>query len=734
MENTMIDRLRQKAEAIIPYREVIPSPITPEKAQRIIHELQVHQIELEMQNEELRQAQLNLEESRSRYADLYDFAPVGYLTLDRSGIIQEANLTAATQLGVNRGRLINSPLQVYLDSQDRKRWLTHFNKVFSEPSRQTFEVRFKSKDRGNFDASLESLVIEDAGGEKKLRTTIIDISARKQAEAELKLYHGQLERLVEARTAELIRANEQLQGKIEERQQAEAALRESEQFLSDIFTSIKDGLIVLDPMMSILRFNPAMEQFPHSTPMVGRKCFEVYHNRNTPCDICPVRDTLLTGQPGQGLIEQCDDQGAQVFVEIFSYPLINRATGQLTGVIACARDITQQKKASAALIELERKLFQSQRMEAIGILAGGIAHDFNNILMAIMGYTEMASYDLEDVENVGECLQQVLLASHRAKDLVRQILTLSRRLESEKKLLIVQLIVQEALKLMRAIIPTTIEIRSLLLSNSTILADATQIHQIIMNLASNAFHAMETNGGILDISLTDEELEQPLAAIQGELQPGRYVKLQIKDTGVGIDPGFMPLIWDPYFTTKEVGKGTGLGLATVLGLVKTHNGEMLLESELGQSSTFTIYFPVVEETLDTVSTISQVGLPSGTGRILFIDDEPALAALGQTALSSQGFEVTAKISSREALELFKTQPEAFDLVVMDLTMPQLTGLDLAREMHAIRTDIPIILFTGYAERLISNKLHEIGIREVLIKPLQVSQLGESINKLLKNPA
>ena len=355
------DGLRQKAEARISGCQEIPDPVTPEEAQKIIHELQVHQLELEMQNEELRQAQLILEESRSRYADLYDFAPVGYLTLDRSGIIQEANLTAATQLGVNRGRLINSPLQVYLDSQDWKSWLAHLNKVFTEPGRQIFEGRFNRQAGGQFFASLEGTVIEDAGGNKIFRTAITDITPRQQAEAKLKNYHNQLERLVEARTTALVQANAQLQDEIVERRQAERALQESESRLRHLYETVQAGVLLQRADGVILHANQvAGEIFGLDLrEIAGRTSSDpnwhmvLEDGAPVPGDEHPSMITIRTGKPIRNAVRGvfAHDPEKIRWLLINTQPIFDPQTEKLREVTITFQDITALKQTQDALEE-----------------------------------------------------------------------------------------------------------------------------------------------------------------------------------------------------------------------------------------------------------------------------------------------------------------------------------------------------------------------------------------------
>ncbi|MHC4792205.1 MAG: GAF domain-containing protein, partial [Planctomycetota bacterium] len=344
--------------------------------------------------------------------------------------------------------------------------------------------------------------------------------------------------------------------------------------------------------------------------------------------------------------------------------------------------------------KLENELRQSQKMEAIGTLAGGIAHDFNNILSAIVGYSEMALGHIAGNSRVRQHIGQVLKAGLRAKDLVKQILAISCHGKPERKPVQIQLIIKEALKLLRASLPTTIEIRQNIPTESGhVLAEPTQIHQVMMNLCTNALHAMQDKGGILKVKLASVKIGARNTAYP-DLEPGPYLKLSVGDTGYGMDEDTMKRIFDPYFTTKEKDVGTGMGLAVVHGIVNNHGGTITVHSKIGEGSTFHVLLPQVEKEIG-YEIESVAPLPTGNRRILFVDDEKALADLGKHMLEDLGYKVDIRVSSIEALELFKVRPHRFDLVITDMTMPNMTGDKLAGKLMAISPDIPIILCTGY---------------------------------------
>ncbi|MCJ7810362.1 MAG: PAS domain S-box protein, partial [Desulfobulbaceae bacterium] len=364
-------------------------------------------------------------------------------------------------------------------------------------------------------------------------------------------------------------------------------------------------------------------------------------------------------------------------------------------------DITERK-------ELEKELQQAQKMEAIGTLSGGIAHDFNNILGIILGNTELAMDDVPEWNPARRNLKEVRKACLRAKDVIQQILSFSRQTDSEKKPIKIAPIVRESLTLLRASIPTSIEIRSNVeAAEDTILGNSTQIHQILINLCGNATHAMEEAGGILEVHLKNISLDVRAASQYHDIKPGPYVKLSVKDTGHGIDTQTMKRIFDPYFTTKDVGKGTGMGLAMVHGIVKRHNGAISVQSKPGSGSSFDIFFPLVEQ-VQPEAPKELDKLPRGHERILFVDDENSIVEFNKQRLERLGYTVETRTDSVKALALFLSNPDAFDLVITDMTMPSMTGDALARELLKIRPDLPIILCTGYSARMSEEKAMELG--------------------------
>jgi CheY-like chemotaxis protein len=373
-------------------------------------------------------------------------------------------------------------------------------------------------------------------------------------------------------------------------------------------------------------------------------------------------------------------------------------------------------------------------MEAIGTLAGGIAHDFNNILAAIMGYTEIAVEQLPKGGDTASCLQEVLKATLRAKTLVQQILAFSRKSELERMPVSLAPVVRDALKLLRATLPTTIDIQQLVEPDCwPVVADQSQMHQVMLNLCTNAAHAMEEKGGTLTVLLRNRTLTEGEAGALA-LPAGDYLLLVVSDTGRGMEQSVRERIFEPYFTTKEQGKGAGMGLSVVHGIVKSHGGAIVVESEAGQGATFRIFFPRATEAgkRETSRECEETATPSmvGTERILVVDDEEAIVALVKMTLERQGYQVTPFTDSEEALRIFSADPQSFDLVITDQTMPHLPGTELAKALLAIRADLPIILCSGYSSRVSEADVATFGVSRYLMKPVEKAILACAVREVL----
>jgi len=380
--------------------------------------------------------------------------------------------------------------------------------------------------------------------------------------------------------------------------------------------------------------------------------------------------------------------------------------------------------------KMEHNLQQAQKLESIGTLAGGIAHDFNNILFPIVGHTEMLMEDISGDSPFQDSLDEIYTGALRARDLVQQILAFSRQEKCELNLMKMQPIIKEALKLVRSTIPTTISItQDLEPECGAVKANPTQIHQIIMNLATNGYHAMEERGGELNVSLKESELSQG-DLITPDMTPGLYACITVADTGMGMDIQLTEKIFEPFFTTKEQGKGTGMGLSVVHGIVKNMNGEIKVFSEPGKGTKFHVYLPIVKTAFENQKIQANEPIQGGTERVLLVDDEEGIIVMEKLALERIGYKVTSSTSSIEALEAFKTTPGKFDLVITDLAMPKMPGDKLAVELIKIRPDISILICTGFSEAMTEEKIKFLGIKGLLMKPIIIKDLAKKIRDVL----
>jgi PAS domain S-box-containing protein len=404
--------------------------------------------------------------------------------------------------------------------------------------------------------------------------------------------------------------------------------------------------------------------------------------------------------------------------------------GEVVMLVGVSRDITRRKRIEMARHELELQVRQLQRLEAIGTLAGGIAHDFNNILGATMGYTDMALMELEEEHPAYECLQEIEKASLRAKDLVNQILGFSRHIERERETLVLEGVVREALGLMRASLPANIEIQERLRARDVkVHCDGSQVHQVVVNLCTNASHAMP-EGGVLRVELDHIRCSEPMAMAAGELSPGSYARLSLTDDGHGMDEGTRQRIFEPFFTTKESDQGTGLGLSTVQGIVLDHQGGIVVRSRPGEGTTFEVYLPVDDRAAPVQAQPVRITPEGHRETVLFLDDEVSLMGLGEKMLGRLGYRAMAFNSAIAALDVFRRDPERFDLVITDLRMPEMSGLDVAQEMRQIRPNIPIVLTTGYSDPKLEEHVANGLVQGTLLKPFNLAAIGDCVGRAL----
>jgi PAS domain S-box-containing protein len=518
---------------------------------------------------------------------------------------------------------------------------------------------------------------------------------------------------------------------ITQRKRAEEALRQNEQLLRNVLELLPVGVWIADKDGVITYGNPAGHQIWAGYRYVGIEQFGEYKGwwLNTGKKIEPQEWAVARAiQKGETSLNEeieieCFD-GSHKIILNSALPLRNDKN-EITGAFIINDDITERRQA-------EQRIRQMQKMEALGKLAGGIAHDFNNLLMPIVINTELALLDVKKgLLPSPSYMQLVKEAATRGQGLVKQIITFSRQREQPRQPVDINPVIKEALKFLRASIPKNNEIRSSIeVEPAVILADPTQIHQVLMNLCSNAAFAMRGKEGTLRVSLSRVEIDPEGASRQVDVKPGPYLRLTVSDTGHGMDPEVKNRAFDPFFTTKKPGEGTGMGLAVVHGIVKNHEGVITLESELGKGTTVHVFLPWAQADGPRAD-VSAEPIPMGKERILLIDDEEIQVRTLQHMLERLGYRVMAKTRAPEALETFRTQPDAFDLVITDQTMPELSGANLAREILQIRPDMPVILYTGYSETLAEEEARSIGIRDFALKPLTVRDMAERIRRALK---
>ena len=607
--------------------------------------------------------------------------------------------------------------------EDRSMNRNHSDRIDAGPPHQT-EFRIVSRSgETRWIGHVCQAVYNAEGKWLGRRVSNRDITDIKEAERKLHELNENLEERVVERSTELVAANRQLISEIQEHADTACSLRDSEKSVITVIESSPIGIFVIQNGEYTFTNQAFIKMFglTDSSDVIGKPPETPYSSDS--------------GGRFNQIVKQCVDKSVMINVNelkaltqdqwerLLTFWLLSTEFLGSSAVMGFIIDISEE-------LELRSHLNQAQKMEALGSLAGGIAHDFNNVLFAITGYTELALSSAPADSKLNGQLQQVLGAAGRAAELVKHILTFSREREQEKKPLIIGPIVKESLNFLRASITQNIEIRRNISADlHTVNGDPTQIHQIIMNLVTNAYHAMKNTGGVLGVSLDEVDLTPDFVKARPGMLPGTYQRLMVSDTGHGMSPETLERIFDPYFTTKEVGEGTGLGLSVVHGIVREHGGAITVQSVPDAGTTFEVYFPIiVDKKISSEET--EKAAQRGSGRILFVDDETMVTDATRLNLENLGYTVLTENDPVRALAKFEAQPYSFDLVITDMSMPKMTGLQLSIRISQIRKDIPIILITGFSDLLDDHSLLEYGIRELIQKPIRKVILAQAISNIL----
>ncbi len=613
-----------------------------------------------------------------------DHATVSAFRLDQDGRILYANQKACNSLGYSQTELLRMFIFDIDPLADRGKWPDLWQKLCDNGS-NTMESQHRRKDGTIFPIEVTVTLIEFEGHRYSIALTQ-DITERKR-------------------------------------------LYESLRIAQFIFDKAPLGIFLI-------------KDGGHFTNVNEHACQYLGYTKEKLCqmNVLDIDQGLSQQEIEQVWLRQQQKKGIDTFETVHRRGDGNDIPVEISGIVlefndttysvSFVKDISERKEAEKHRLKMETQMRETQKMESLGNLAGGIAHDFNNILAAVLGYAELAQLVCPAGSNFKSYVSEISKAGHRAKELVQQILLFSRQGRSEKEPIDVSRVIHEALRLIQATLPANIEIHKNILPNlAPVFANETQIHQIVMNLCTNAYHAMKTTGGMLDVRLTAVDISEQDEQSYPGMHPGSYLKLSVGDNGCGIPPHVIHRIFEPYFTTKPIGEGTGMGLSTVHGIIKDHGGCIKVYSEMGVGTTFHVFLPASVTAAETAAQQTEP-LPTGNECILLVDDEKALIDLGQDLLQRLGYRVETRASSIDAIEAFRYKPQKYDLVISDMTMPKMTGDEMARQMKAIRPDIPIILCSGFSDRIHSQTVEAIGISALLMKPVVYADLAHTVRQVL----
>lgn len=694
--------LRAAAEARLAQTASSGLPARP--TEELLRELQLHQIELEIQNEVLRQSQIALAESRDRYADLYDSAPVGYLTVSAEGLIEEINRTGANWLGKEPQSLLKTWFTAMISPEDRWRWSQHVRNMKQGLGESRMTLALQRADGTSLQAQLDCALAQgrfalQPDASTVVRVVLTDITA-----------------LVDA----------------------QRAVHNERKRIKTILDVAADPIFVKDDDHRIILANRAFcdlfgleeaqvigKTLAENVPEDERELFLAIDRRVLDTGIPDVREESLTVHQVKRTIVTSKTRFTEDSGERF-----------LVGVIF---DITERTQAAQRQALLEAQLRESQKMQAIGTLAGGIAHDFNNIIAAILGHVELVRQDLGSHDQALESVQAISKAASRARALVQQILSFSRQQPTERVPLSMESVVDESVRLLRATLPARITLDVRCAPNlPSVLADSTQMEQVLINLMTNAAQAMGTDPGHIEIGLDAISAETMLIenpTVLPRMQTGStagVIRLAVKDNGPGMSEETLSRIFEPFFTTKPVGQGTGLGLSVAHGIVQNHGGVLQARSRPGEGSTFTVYLPATDAQADSFNPKSGGQVPAPPSpiksglRILYLDDDEALVELVTKLFRKRDIMVTGHTDQHEALQALRADPTAYDLLLTDYNMPGMSGLDVAREVGALMPDLPVAIISGFIDETLREQAQRAGVRDLIFKADSVEVVCDSV--------
>ncbi len=667
-----------------------------------------------------------LQGAEQPYRTLMETMSEGALTVTTDGTILYCNSRLSEMIGRSLNNLLGVPFNDFVTSRDGQSFESMLHACGIKGCRAEFFLKTDDGGKVPVSLSVRPLMLNEV---EAFCIVATDLTDQMRAQEALEKTRDHLEERVAERTTELSQ-------EISDRKRMEDALRRSRDELeqrvkertAEVFRQANllelthDAIFVRNAESRITYWNKgAQEMYGWSRDEALGRISQDLLKTKFPKPVETIEAEAYTKGRWEGELVQTARDGS--LVTVASRWTVQTDNGTPVGILETNNNITEQKNT-------EQQLRQAQKLEALGTLSGGIAHDFNNLLAAIIGFTELVHDHLPKESRERHHTRRVLEASMRGRELVRQMLTFSRRTEGEKKPLRLSAIVKETGQLLRSSIPSTIDLRiNVIRESGVILGTPVEIQQVVMNLATNAAFAMREKGGTLDIELSDFSVSTHNGNADG-MEPGLYMRLVVRDTGTGIPAEVMDRIFDPFFTTKGQGEGTGLGLSVVMGIVTQCHGYIKVESMPGKGSTFSVYFPKVEQEPANWPVAGQEAISTGDETILFVDDEEALVEMGEEILAELGYEVICRTSSGEALALFKQDPSRIDLVITDQTMPDMTGVEVAREMLSIRPDLPIILATGFSHIVDAKSAQTEGIKGFVMKPLTRREIAKTIRKVL----